>query len=96
MAEELLQQETIDGATVGRLVQQGLDLRIEHMPGKAPWLLQNHAPVFGVGVVAKVRTLVDETLALRIHHDAERVTVAAERGARIHITEIRRISLPRD
>src|SRR2546430_8746783 len=41
-------------------------------------LLQNHAPVLGVGVVAEVGALVDEALALRVDIDAPGIGVRSE------------------
>ena len=58
------------------VAQQVLDLRIEHLPGKAARLLQHNAPVFGVRVIAKIGALVYKALTFRIHHDAERIAVA--------------------
>ena len=76
------------------LVQQVRHLRIEHMPRITSRLLQHNAPVLGVGVISKVRTLIDEALTLGVNHQAERIAVAAERSARVEHTEIRRIALP--
>ena len=63
------------------------DLGIEHLPGELPGLLQYFRAVFCVGVVAKVGALVHEAPTLPVHHDAERVAIAAERGARVELAE---------
>ena len=43
------------------------DLGIEDLPGELPRLLQDHPAVFGVGVVAEIRTLVDEAPPGGVH-----------------------------
>ena len=76
-------------------MQQMLDLGIEHVPREAARLLENDAPVLGIRVVAEVRAFVDEPLAFGVHHDAERIAVAARGDRPIELAEIGRIAFPR-
>ena len=46
------------------IAQQMHDLAVEYLPSELTWLLQDHAAIFGVGVVAEVGALVDEALAV--------------------------------
>ena len=43
--------------------KQMLHLLVENLPGELARLLENDAAIFGVGVVAEIRALVDEALA---------------------------------
>src|SRR5262249_13974465 len=54
------------------------------------------AAVFGVGVIAEIGALVDETLAARIDHDAELIGVLLELVPDREIAELRRIAIPAD
>ena len=47
------------------VAQQVLHLLVEDLPGELAGLLQDHAAVLGIGVVAEVGALVDEALAGR-------------------------------
>ena len=64
------------------VAQQVLDLLVEDLPGELARLLEDHAAVLGVGVVAEVGALVDEALAVGVDHDAERIGVLLEAGRR--------------
>src|SRR5262249_14439417 len=72
------------------------DFVIENLPGELPRLLQHDAAVFGVGVMAEIGGIVDEALAARIDHDAERIRVLLELVADREIAELRRIAIPAD
>src|SRR6185312_6132580 len=52
--------------------------------------------VFGVGVVAEIGALVDEALAARVDHDAERVGMLLEIVADREVAEFRRVAVPAD
>ena len=76
------------------VAQQVLDLPVEHLPGELPRLVEDHAAVLGVGVVAKVRALVDEALAFGVEHDAEGVGVLLELVAHREVAELGCVALP--
>ena len=69
-------------------------LPVEHLPRELPRLLQHGAAVLRVGVVAEVRALVHETLAVRIDHDAEGIAVLLEAVAHQEVSELRRVPIP--
>src|SRR4051812_41016310 len=71
-------------------------LLIEDLPREAARLLEHDSAILRVRVIAKIRALIDEALALRVDHDAERIAVTITGMWRIHVAEIRRIALPRD
>jgi hypothetical protein len=48
---------------------------IENLPGELAGLAKDYSAVFRVGVVAKIGTLIDKTLAVGVDHDAERIGV---------------------
>ena len=76
--------------------QQVGHLRVEHLPRHLTGLLQHPPAVGGVGVVAKVRTLVDEALACRVDDDREGVAVLLEAVAHGEVAEVRCIPVPGD
>ena len=59
-----------------------------------PRLLQHHAAVFRVGVIAEIGALVDEALAVGVDHDAERIGVLLEMVADREVAEFRRVAVP--
>ena len=71
-----------------------LHFLIENLPGELAGLLQHHAAVFGVGIVAEISALVDEALPGRVDQDAERIRVLLKLIADRKIAEFRRIHLP--
>src|SRR5262249_3452725 len=71
-----------------------LDLLVEDLPGELTRLLEHHAAVFGIGVVAEVGALVDEALAVSIDQDGERIGMLLELVADREISEFGRIHLP--
>ena len=73
---------------------QVLHLLVEDLPGELPGLLQHHAAVFGIGVVAEIGALVDEALAVGIDQNRERIGVLLELIADREIAEFGRIHLP--
>ena len=76
--------------------QQVGHLRIEHLPRHLTGLLQHPPAVGGVGVVAKVRALVNKALACRVDNDREGVAVLLEAVAHGEVAEIRCIPVPSD
>ena len=52
--------------------------------------------VLGIGIVAEVGTLVDEALALGVHHDAEGVAVLLKGVAHRQVAEVGGVALPAD
>src|SRR5262249_55575451 len=78
------------------VAHQMRDLGVEQLPGELLRLLQHHAAVLGVGVVAEVGALVDEALALRIDHDAPGIAVLLELVADREVAELGRVALPLD
>ena len=72
------------------------DLLVEDLPGELLRLVEDHSAVFGIGVVAEVGALVDETLAVGIDHDAERIAVLLETVAHREVAEGRRVAVPAD
>ncbi len=97
-----LRRELLDGVAghLGDLADavfvalQMLGLLVEHLPGELARLLQHHAAVFGVGVVAEVGALVDEALAGRVDQHRERIAVLLELVADREVAELRRVHLP--
>ena len=73
---------------------QMLHLLVEDLPGELAGLLQHHAAVFGVGVVAEVGAFVDEALAGGVDQDRERIRVFLELVADREVAELRRVHLP--
>src|SRR5262245_49091899 len=73
---------------------QMLHLAVEDLPGELAGLLQYHATVFGIGVVAEVRALVDEALAVGIDENGERIGVLLELIAHRQVAKLRRVHLP--
>src|SRR5262249_27671854 len=58
--------------------------------------LQHCAPVLGIGVVAKVRAFIDKPVAVRIHHDAERIAVPVTGAVlAVDVAVVAGIALPR-
>src|SRR5882762_162171 len=78
------------------IAQLALDLRIEYLPRKLPRLVQDHAAVLGVGVVAEVGALVDEALALGVDVDAPGVGMLLELVTYREIAEFGGVSFPGD
>src|SRR5262249_37432061 len=73
---------------------QMLHLLVEDLPGELAGLLQHHAAVFGVGVVAEVGAFVDEALAGGVDEDRERVGVFLKLVADREVAELGRVHLP--
>ena len=73
---------------------QVLHLLIEDLPGELARLLQHHAAVFRISVVAEIGAFVDEALAGGVDQDAERIGVLLELIADGEIAELRRIHFP--
>src|SRR5581483_9670452 len=70
------------------------DLVVEHLVGELLRLLEHHAAVFGIGVVAEVGALVDEALAIGIDHDAPGIRVLLEIVADRQVAVLRRVAIP--
>ena len=70
--------------------------RIEKLPRELHRLLQDDAAVFRVGVIADIGAFVDEALAVRVHHDGERIVVALVVVGRREVAEVRRVAFPAD
>ncbi len=73
---------------------QMLHLLVENLPGELAGLLQHHAAVLGIGVVAEVGALVDEALAGGVDQDRERIGVLLELVADREVAELGRVHLP--
>src|SRR5262249_50217212 len=73
---------------------QMLHLSVEDLPGELSRLLQHHAAIFGVGVVAEVGAFVDEALAGGVDENGERVRVLLKLIADGEVTELGRVHLP--
>src|SRR5262245_14432893 len=73
---------------------QMLHLLVEDLPGELAGLLQHHAAVFGVGVVAEVGAFVDEALAGGVDEDRERVGMFLKLVADREIAKLGRVHLP--
>src|SRR5262249_50724151 len=71
-----------------------LYLLIEDLPGELSRLLQHHATVFRIGVIAEIRPFVDEALAVRVDHDRERIGVLLKLIADREIAEFGRVHFP--
>ena len=90
------------GANLGNLLdpifvaQHRNNFLVEDLPGELTRLHEDDAPVFRVGVVAKVRAFVDETLPIGIDHDAPWVGVLLEVVADRKVAEFGRIAVPAD
>src|SRR5262249_14736428 len=78
------------------VAQEVQHLLVEHLPCELPGLREHHTAIFRVGVVTKIRSLIDEALTVCIQHDAERVRVLLEAVADGKIAELRRVSVPAD
>ena len=74
--------------------QQVLDLVVEYLHGHAHRLAQDLAAVFGVGVITKIRALVDETTALGVDDDAEGIGVLLIQLRDGTVTGRRRVQVP--
>ena len=85
--------DALDAVLVAQEVQ---DLAVEDLPGELVRLLEDHAAVLGVGVVAEVGALVDEALARGVDHDAERVGVLLEGVADRKVAELGGVVVPAD
>src|SRR5262249_2996666 len=59
-------------------------------------LVQNHAAIFRVSVVAEIGAFIDEALAVGVDHDAERIGVLLEAVADGKIPILGRIAIPAD
>jgi hypothetical protein len=57
-------------------------------------LAQHFAAVLGVGVVAEVRSLVDEALTVHVDHDAQRVAELGEPVPNGEVAEVRGVLVP--
>src|SRR3989442_9249349 len=73
---------------------QMLHLLVEDLPGELAGLLQHHAAVFGVGVVAEVGAFVDEALAGGVDENGERVGGFLKLVADREVAELGGIHLP--
>src|SRR5215813_9831096 len=73
---------------------QMLHLLVEDLPGELAGLLQHHAAVFGVGVIAEVGAFVDEALAGGVDEDREWVGVFLKLVADREVAELGRVHLP--
>src|SRR5262249_38857090 len=73
---------------------QMLHLLVEDLPGELAGLLQHHAAVFGVGVIAEVGAFVDEALAGGVDENGERVGVFLKLVADREVAELGRVHLP--
>src|SRR5262249_7477129 len=73
---------------------QMLHLLVEDLPGELAGLLQHHAAVFGVGVVAEVGAFVDEPLTGGVDENGERVGVLLKLVADREVAELGGIHLP--
>src|SRR5690606_10806001 len=67
----------------------------EELERDAVRLLQNLAPVLGVGVVAQIRAFVDEALTVHVHDQPQRVGVLLVEVADAAIAGWRRVQVPR-
>ena len=67
---------------------------VEDLPRKHLRLVHDDLAVLRVGVVAEIRAFVDEALAVRVDHDAERIAVLLEVVADCEIAEGRRVLIP--
>src|ERR1039458_4383784 len=67
---------------------------VKNLPCELPGLFENHASILGVGVVTKVRALVDEALPLRIDHYPERIAMLLEAVADREGADIGRGAIP--
>src|SRR5262249_50065853 len=85
--------DALDAVLVTQQVQH---LGIEYLPAELARLRQDHATVFGVGVVAKVGALVEEALAVGIDHDRERIVVLLEVVAHRQVPEFGGVAIPGD
>src|SRR5580704_15319041 len=100
-AFELL-RELLDGARrhLGDLADlvfvalQVLHLLVKDLPGELARLLQHHAAILGISVIAEIGALVDEALAGGVDQDAERIGVFLELIADGEIAELRRVHFP--
>ena len=77
------------------VAQLRLHLAVEDLPGELPGLLQDHAAVLGVGVVAEIRALVDEALALGVDVYAPGIGMLLEAVADREVAGLGRVAVPR-
>src|SRR6185295_4009619 len=72
-----------------------LHLAVEDLPGELLRLLQDHAAVLGVRVVAEIRALVDEALAVGVDVHAPRIGMLLEAVAHREVAGLGRVAIPR-
>src|SRR5271166_4196571 len=97
-----LSRELIDGVghDLGDLLDpvlvalQVLHLLIEDLPSELAGLLQNHAAVFGISVIAEISAFIDEALAVGIDENGERIGMFLELVADGKVAEFGRVHLP--
>ena len=68
--------------------------QVENLPGNSAGLLQNTPSVLGISVVAEIRALVHEALAVDIYDNAEGVGVLLKAFADFPVAEGRRAEVP--
>ena len=91
LARQLLQRV---GAHLGHLLDAVLvaqllgDLLVEDLPGEIARLLQHHAAVFGIGVVAEIGALIEEPLAVGVDQHAPGIAVLLEGVADRQVADI--------
>ena len=71
-----------------------LTLAIEDLPGELSRLIEDHAAVFGVGVVAEIGAFVEEAVAAGVEHDAQGIGVLLEPVADGEVAELGRVAVP--
>ena len=76
------------------VAQQVLHFLIENLPGELTGLLQHHATIFGVGIIAEIRAFVDEALAHGVDQNAERIGMLLKLIADRKVSELGRVHLP--
>src|SRR6516225_3729039 len=76
--------------------QHGNDFVVEYLPRELPGLNQDHAAVFGIGVVAKVGALIYEAIAVGVDHDTPRIGVLLKSVSDRKVAEFRRVAVPPD
>src|SRR6185312_15573539 len=79
------------------VAQEMHDLPVEDLPRVASGLSKDDAPVLCIGVVSEVGALIDETFAVRVDHDAERVAMPVSGAVlSVDVAVIVCVALPRD
>ena len=71
-----------------------LHLPVEDLPGELAGLLQHHAAVLGVGVIAEIGALVEEALAMCVDENPEKIRVFLELVADREVAELGRVHVP--